>query len=245
MSRQLRLLEVRGDPDVVERDERHQRLARLHDLARLRRVFRLTMPRDRRLDGRVLQVQLGLRERRLAPAATCASADAARACVAATCCGPVCAVRSSACACCSPARACTSWLSATRMPASASATCDRAESTAACCASAAATAASNCCCETSSFASRPRSRSTSRAALAAFASASRSRACAVDEPRLRRLDLLLGCRRSPLCACSTPPRAVRHVARRGRRRDRHVALRGDARPLRRRRARRAPCRRAT
>ena len=53
-----------------------------------------------------------------------------------------------------------------------------AESTAACCASAAATAASNCCCETSSLASSPRSRSTSRAALVALASASRSRACA-------------------------------------------------------------------
>ena len=54
-------------------------------------LFRLTMPLDRRLDGRVLQVQLGLRQRRLAPAATCASAAAARALVAVTCCGPVCA----------------------------------------------------------------------------------------------------------------------------------------------------------
>ena len=34
---QLRLLEVRGHPDVVELDERHQRLARLHDLAGIRR----------------------------------------------------------------------------------------------------------------------------------------------------------------------------------------------------------------
>ncbi len=33
MFRELRLLEVRGDPDVVERDERHQRLAGLDDLA--------------------------------------------------------------------------------------------------------------------------------------------------------------------------------------------------------------------
>ena len=61
---ELRLLEVRRHPHVVERDDRHQRLARPGRPGRLRRVFRLTTPLHRRLDGRVLQVQLGLREHR-------------------------------------------------------------------------------------------------------------------------------------------------------------------------------------
>src|SRR5207237_32569 len=79
----------------------------------------------------------------------------ARALVAVTCDGPVCAVCISACARSSPARACASLLSATRRPASASATCERADSAAAFCASAVAAVVSNICCETSSLASRP------------------------------------------------------------------------------------------
>src|SRR5439155_370935 len=98
---------------------------------------------------------------------------------AATCEGPVSAVRSSARACCSAARAWTRRLSATRMPASASAICDWAESAAAFCAVAAASVASNCWRDTSSLASRPRSRSTSREAFVALTSTSRWRASAV------------------------------------------------------------------
>src|SRR5205807_1578603 len=139
---------------------------------------------------------------------TCASAADARAFVASTCCGAVCADCSSACACCSAARACISVLSAAGTPASASATCERDESAAARCASPAATAASNCCCDTSSFASRPRRRSTSRVALVAFASASRSFACAAVS-RARAAATSCSAATMPLCAWATPPRAVK------------------------------------
>jgi hypothetical protein len=61
---ELVLLEVRGDPDVLERDDRQQRLAGLHDLAQLRRAFAHDTG-DRRLDGGVLEVELRLSHRGL------------------------------------------------------------------------------------------------------------------------------------------------------------------------------------
>ena len=114
------------------------------------------------------------------------------------------------------------------MPASASATCERAESAAAFCASAAATVASNCCCDTSSLASSPRSRSTSRAALAAFASASRTRACAVVS-RARAASISRSARGDAALRLRDAAARGGDVAGRRGRRDRHVALRGERR----------------
>ena len=110
------------------------------------------------------------------------------------------------------------------MPASASAICERAESDAAFCASAVADVASNCCWETSSFASSPRSRSTSRADFAALASSLAQTRLRGDETRACRLDFLFRRRHAALrlrdaAACR------RHVAGGGRRGDRDRALR--------------------
>ena len=67
--------------------------------------------------------------------------------------------------------------------------------------------ASNCCCETSSFASRPRRRSTSRAVRVAFASASRSRACAAVS-RARATSISRADASAAPRACSTDPCAA-------------------------------------
>ena len=127
--------------------------------------------------------------------------------------------------------ACASRLSATRMPASASAICACAPCRrAARCASAAATAASNCCCDTSSFASRPRSRSTSRAGFASrwprprAAAPARAQPGALAPPR----PPLPPLRRPPAPDRPSPARCSTPLAAVGRR-DRHVALRGDGR----------------
>ena len=89
----------------------------------------------------------------------------------------------------------------------AAATSDFAASAAARAASACATAASNCCCEISSFWTRPRSRSTSRAVLTAVASFSRWCACA--ETRFA-CATWISCSApdTPASACCTPPEAV-------------------------------------
>src|SRR5262252_4545298 len=60
---QLRLLEVRDDPHLVQRHDRHQRLARLDDLSWLD-ALSAHEACDRRFDGRVLKVELRLRELR-------------------------------------------------------------------------------------------------------------------------------------------------------------------------------------
>ena len=157
--------------------------------------------------------------------ATCASAAAARALVAATCDGPVCAVAMSARACSSPARDCASLLSATRMPASASSDLrPRRVDGGLLRLRRGAGVASNICCETSSLASRPRSRSTSRADLVALASASRSRACALTS-RARAASISFSAAATPLCAWVDAAARGRHVAGGGRRGDRDVALR--------------------
>ena len=58
---QLRLLEVRGDPDVVDLHDREQRLAALDHLAGVDPLFRDDAA-HRRLHRRVLEVELGLGE---------------------------------------------------------------------------------------------------------------------------------------------------------------------------------------
>ena len=194
MSRQLRFLEVRRHPDIVELERAPAAAGRPARPARPRRVFRLTMPRAGAFTAAYCRFSSACASAAFA-CATCASADAARASVAATCCGR--RLRR--------AQARLRLLlagSGLREPAFGHADAGlglddlrprrvgRGR-----CASAAATAASNCCCDTSSFASRPRSRSTSRAAFVAFASASRSRAWAVAEPGARDVDFALRRRR--------------------------------------------------
>ncbi len=116
---QLRLLEIGRDPDVVERDDGHQRLAGLHDLADFDRL-RLTTPLHRRLDRRVLRGSArparappspASRAPRPRPPARASAPPAAAPCAPSS---------RPARACCSVARACASWLSATGTPASAS-----------------------------------------------------------------------------------------------------------------------------
>src|SRR5262245_28397330 len=56
---QLRLLEIRGDPDVFERDHGHEWLARLNHLTDLHGLF-ADDAAHRRADSRVLEIQLCL-----------------------------------------------------------------------------------------------------------------------------------------------------------------------------------------
>ena len=105
--------------------------------------------------------------------------------------------------------------------------------------SAAATAASNCCCAISSFASSPlEPLDVARGPWRRWLPASRCRACAVASRALRRLDRLFGLADAAV-APADAALGRRHVAGRGRRRDRHAARGRHARPLRRRPARRA------
>src|SRR5204862_897913 len=56
---ELRLLEIRSDPDLFERNDRHERLARLNDLPRLD-----ALPADDtfdwRFDDRIFEIEFGL-----------------------------------------------------------------------------------------------------------------------------------------------------------------------------------------
>src|SRR5262245_2935767 len=56
---ELRLLEVCGYPDLFQRDDGHQWLARLYDLTDFDRLL-ADNAAHRRADGRVLKIQLGL-----------------------------------------------------------------------------------------------------------------------------------------------------------------------------------------
>ena len=63
MQAQLRLLEVGGDPDVVERNDRHQLLAGRDVRAHFDRLF-ADDPVDRRDDGAVAEIEFGLVDQR-------------------------------------------------------------------------------------------------------------------------------------------------------------------------------------
>ena len=62
--RELGLFEIRDDPDIFLRNDRHQRLARLNDLAGLHGLLAHDAG-DRRFDGGVFQIQARLIQRRL------------------------------------------------------------------------------------------------------------------------------------------------------------------------------------
>ena len=236
---QLRLLEVRGHPDVLERDERQQRLTAPARSGRPRPFLRDTTPATGAFTVVYCRFSSACASAAFA-CSTCASAAAARALRRGDLLRPglrgpqrrpaPAARRHAPAPACFPRPGCPP---PPRRPANA------ADSTAARCASAAAAAASNCCCDTSSLASSPRSRSTSRADFArvrlGFALA-----------RLRGRPAARAPRRSPFAAPSThalrlrrrAPCAVVDVARRRGRGDRHAASARRRRWPRRRRARR-------
>src|SRR2546425_10052917 len=59
---QLRLLEISSDPDIFQRNDRHQRLAGLNNLSQFYGLF-ADCSRNRRLNSGVFQIQAGLLER--------------------------------------------------------------------------------------------------------------------------------------------------------------------------------------